>query len=392
MTRRHGPALLLLPALALIGLAFLVPLALLLCTAITSPELRHALPRSAALLRAWDGQGLPGEETFATLAGELAAAENEQRIGPVARRLNFERPGLRGLLLRTARATPGLRAPFREALPRLDARWAEPALWHSLRAAAAPLTPIYLLRAVDLRLAPGGGIDRVPPEQAVFLGLLGRSLGIAAGVTLLCLLLAYPVAHVLANLPPRWARLGLGFVLLPFWTSALVRSTAWFILLQREGPINAALMALQITPVPLPLVFSRFAVFLALAHVLLPMAVLPLYGVMRRIDPAYGRAAASLGASPLRGFLRVYWPMTLPGVAAGALLVFLLAIGFYITPALVGGNDDQMIGSFIAFYTNEAAEWGMAAALAVLLLLVTGLAFLGLRLLVPGLGAALRAR
>lgn len=389
---RPAPWLLLAPALLLLGLAFLLPLGLLLRTAFASPELAQGLPQSAALLRAWDGDGLPPEAIQATLLRELAEAEAVQRLGPVTRRLNFEQPGLRSLLLRTARAAPQLAAPYAESLPRLDRRWADPALWQRLRQAASPWTATYLLRALDLRQAPDGTIQRVEDSQAVFLTLLGRTLTIGAGVTLLCLLLAYPVAHCLAALPPRWARIGLGLVLLPFWTSALVRSTAWFILLQREGPINAALLALQIPGAPLPLIFSRFAVYLALVHVLLPMAVLPLYGVMRRIDPRYMRAAASLGASPLRRFWRVWLPMTLPGAAASALLVFLLAIGFYVTPALVGGNDDQMIGAFIAFFTNEAAEWGMAAALALLLLAVTGLLFLGLRLLVPGLGAALRAR
>ena len=173
-------------------------------------------------------------------------------------------------------------------------------------------------------------------------------------------------------------------VLLPFWTSILVRTTAWFIILQREGPINALLLAFDIVNQPLTMIFTRFAVYLAMVHVLLPFAILPLYGVMKGIKPDYMRAAASLGAPGWRRFLRIYLPLTMPGVAAGSLMVFMLSVGFYITPALVGGSGDQMVSYFIAFFTNTSVNWGMAAALATLLMAMTALLVIVARLVVPG--------
>jgi putative spermidine/putrescine transport system permease protein len=174
------------------------------------------------------------------------------------------------------------------------------------------------------------------------------------------------------------------FVLIPFWTSILVRTTAWFILLQREGPINSALLTFGIIDAPLPMIFTRFAVYLAMVHVLLPFAILPVHSVMKGIKPDYMRAASSLGASPFKSFVRVYLPMTMPGVAAGALMVFMLAVGFYITPALVGGANDQMVSYFIAFFTNVSINWGMASALAVLLMLITAVIVVFARIVVPG--------
>ena len=157
-------------------------------------------------------------------------------------------------------------------------------------------------------------------------------------------------------------------VLLPFWTSLLVRTCAWIVLLQSKGVVNDSLLWLGIIDEPLPLIYNRFGVCVAMTHILLPFMILPLYSVMKAISPAYMRAAASLGAPPLTAFLRVYLPQTLPGIGAGCLLVFILALGYYITPALVGGAADQMISYFIALYTTETVNWGMASALGAMLL------------------------
>ena len=353
----------------MVVLALVLPLALSLATAVRDPELRAALPTTATLLRDWDGTGLPPEPAFAALADELRAAEAGQFLGGLARRLNFERSGMRGLLLRTARAD--LAAPFTMSLPALDPRWGEPATWAMLRRAALGLTPLYLLRALDLDLAPDGSIAVQPADQAIFLPLFWRTLAISLQVTLLTLLIAYPAAYTIARLPPRQARIATVLVLVPFWVSILVRTTAWFILLQREGPVNALLLAMNVIDHPLQLIFTRFAVLVAMVHVLLPFAILPMAGVMRRIDPALARAATSLGATGLQHFRRVYLPLSLPGVGAGGLMVFMLSVGFYVTPSLVGGTGDQMVSLFIAEYTTASLNWGMAAALATLLLALT---------------------
>ncbi|PZW44896.1 putative spermidine/putrescine transport system permease protein [Humitalea rosea] len=382
MARRHNrlAALLLAPLLLLLCGSFFIPVARILVTAVADPELSEALPRTAALLRGWDGQGPPPEPVFVAIGEELAAALRDRRIGRVAQRLNFEQSGMRSLLLRTARAGVTSRA----ALVALDARWGAPETWTLLRGAAGPATGLYLLRALDLVRSPDGAIQPVPKDDALYRTLFLRTLWIALVVTAICVVLAYPVAAVLAGLPPRWSRIGMLLVLVPFWTSVLVRTTAWFVLLQREGPLNAALVALGLVDQPVQLIGTRFAVVLAMVHVLLPFAILPAYSVMKRIDPALMRAAASLGAPGWWRFLAIHLPLSLPGVAAGAAFVFLLSAGYFITPALLGGPQDQMVASFIAFFMNQTVNWGMASALACLLLAMAGAVLALARGLLPG--------
>lgn len=383
---RLASFLLVAPLLLLLVASFAVPVARMLWTAVADPELSDALPDTAAALRAWNGDGLPPDAVFESLARELAAALEERRIGLVAQRLNFEQPGLRALLLRTARAGASLAAAPREGLLALDPRWGDPATWSLLRGASGPVTPLYLLRAVDLRVG-AGGIVAVPADEAIFVTLFLRTLWISVIVTLACIVLAYPVAATLAALPERLGAAGLLLVLVPFWTSLLVRTTAWFVLLQREGPLNAAALALGLVEHPVQLIGTRFALLVAMVHVLLPFAILPAYAVMKRLDPALLRAAASLGAPPWQRFLRVHLPLSLPGVASGGAMVFLLSVGFYITPALVGGPRDQMVASLIAFFMNQTVNWGMAAALSLMLLLMAGAAIIAVRSVLPAFQA-----
>lgn len=383
---RLASFLLVAPLLLLLVASFAVPVARMLWTAVADPELSDALPDTAAALRAWNGDGLPPDAVFESLARELAAALEERRIGLVAQRLNFEQPGLRALLLRTARAGASLAAAPREGLLALDPRWGDPATWSLLRGASGPVTPLYLLRAVDLRVG-AGGVVAVPADEAIFVTLFLRTLWISVIVTLACIVLAYPVAATLAALPERLGAAGLLLVLVPFWTSLLVRTTAWFVLLQREGPLNAAALALGLVEHPLQLIGTRFALLVAMVHVLLPFAILPAYAVMKRLDPALLRAAASLGAPPWQRFLRVHLPLSLPGVASGGAMVFLLSVGFYITPALVGGPRDQMVASLIAFFMNQTVNWGMAAALSLMLLLMAGAAIIAVRSVLPAFQA-----
>ncbi|MDN7998372.1 ABC transporter permease [Burkholderia multivorans] len=160
-------------------------------------------------------------------------------------------------------------------------------------------------------------------------------------------------------------------VLIPFWTSVLVRVAAWIVLLQNEGLINKALIGSGLLAHPLALLFNRVGVYISMTHILLPFMILPLYSVMKSIPPTYQRAAVSLGSHPFAAFWRVYVPQTYPGVGAGALLVFILAIGYYITPALLGGPNDQMVSYYVAYFTNVTINWGMACALGGLLLAAT---------------------
>ena len=208
-------------------------------------------------------------------------------------------------------------------------------------------------------------------DQSVNRVIMLRTFAISGLVTLACVAIGFPYALVMAS-TSGWRRdLLLAAVLLPLWTSLLVRTAAWFILLQEQGLINDLLRALGLTEEPVRLIFNRAGVIIAMTHVLLPFMVLPIYSTLITIPRNLMPAAASLGAHPLRAFVRVLLPLSLRGVASGCLLVFISAIGYYITPALIGGPGDQMISSIIAFYALGSANWGMAGALGVVLLVAT---------------------
>jgi putative spermidine/putrescine transport system permease protein len=370
MRHRGLAAALVAPLAALVLLAFIAPLALLLWRAIDNAELAEALPQSASLLREWDGAGLPPAAVQRVFVQELAGAAGGDSFGRLTRRANFELSGMRTLLLRTARA--GALA---------DPQWQAEEPWLVLRQLSRPLTGSYLLRALDLSSTPDGGVARA--EEPVFLNILLRTMGISALVAGLCVALGWPLAFFIARLPPGRARLWLALAMIPFWTSVLVRTAAWFVLLARDGPANAALLALGFVDAPVQLIFTRFAVVVAMVHMMLPFAILAIHASLSRSDPWLSRAAASLGAAPLRRVWSVHLPASLPGVAAGFVTVFVVSAGFYVTPALLGGPSDQMMASAISFFVNQTVNFGMAAALALLLLLLVGVSLALLRRLAP---------
>ncbi len=363
---------LVLPLFVFLAACFVVPIGAMLSRGVIDTDIARILPAVTAELKHWDERGLPPESAYAALIADIGAAREAGTLASAATRLNYDVPGFRTLLFSTGRQLPAtLTGSAREALIGIDPKWGERETWAALRRAGGPATDFYLLGALDLRRDADGSIVGAPPEQRVFRAVLGRTLWIAAMVTLMCLVLGYPVAYVIAAQPPGRAGVLLFLVLLPFWTSLLVRTLAWVVLLQKEGVLNSLFLSLDIVHEPLKMIFNRFAVYVAMVHVLLPFMVLPLYSVMRGIPPSYVRAASSLGARPFTAFRRVYLPQTLPGIGAGCLMVFIQALGYYITPALVGGADDQMISYFIAFYASRTVNWGMAAALSIMLLAAT---------------------
>jgi putative spermidine/putrescine transport system permease protein len=365
--------LLVAPAFLFILAGFIVPIALTLYKAIDNSELSRALPHVHDAIRQWDGKGLPDERAYAALAQDLKSAFAERTLGIPGRRLNLEIPGFVNLLQSTGRKLTDEGepvAPYKAQLEQIDRRWAEPRYWQAIRRAASTWTDFYFLAAFDLKRDAGDAIVAVPDDQRLYLDVLQRSVWVSLCVTALCLLVAYPISFTMSTLSPGLANIALMLVLLPFWTSVLVRTSAWFVLLQKEGLINGTLLAMGLISKPESLMFNRAGVIIALSHVLLPYMVLTLYAVMKGIDPQYVRSASSLGANPWQAFRRVYLPQILPGVAAGCLLVFILALGSYVTPALVGGRHDQMIAYFIAFNVNQTVNWGLASALSTLLLAV----------------------
>jgi putative spermidine/putrescine transport system permease protein len=369
---RHAAFSLALPLIAFLVAAFVAPIFYLLVTAVDNPETRTVLPRTLEALEAWEGATLPDEAVFVALAADLKQAAGDRTAALVGKRLNYEVAGMRSKVLAASRMAEGLdTGPFREAFLEQDEVWGEIDTWAVIKRNGVGLTPYYLLTAVDLKQPPSGGFERVDADQAIFLPILGRTLLVAGLVTACTLILGYPVAYVLTIAPKAVAAVMMLMVLLPLWTSLLVRTTAWVVLLQSDGVINSVLMSLHLTTEKLQLIFTRFGTITAMTHIQLPFTILPIYSVMRSIQPTQLRAARSLGAGPTSAFWRIYAPQTLPGVVAGCLMTFILALGYYITPALVGGPQDQMVSNFIATYINRDLNWGLAAALGVVLLIVT---------------------
>ena len=390
-----------LPLLAFIILSFVAPLGTLLSKSAYEPNVANILPRTLAALDGWSGVGAPPEAAFAAIAEELPKARRERTLVRVVGPVNRIKSGLRRVLTRTARQIEGARGAgstptarqtgeasgavsWRTALAGIDSAWEEPDTWLAIQAAGARFTLRHYLQALDLERRPDGGIALRPEERRVYMPLLWRTLLVSLGVTMLCLAIGYPIAHLIATSPPKRSNLLLLMVLVPFWTSLLVRTTAWIVLLQRQGVINSLLVSMGITPDSerLEMIYNMTGTFTAMTHVLLPFMVLPLYSVMRSIPPTHMAAAASLGANPVQGFIRVYLPQTLPGIGAGGLLVFILAIGYYITPALVGGRSGQLISNMIAYHVQTSLNWGLAAALSsILLVAVIGLYLIYSRLI-----------
>ncbi|HET6720396.1 MAG TPA: ABC transporter permease, partial [Rhodocyclaceae bacterium] len=280
----------------------------------------------------------------------------------------------------------------KDALIEADARWGETATWALVARNGHAYTSHYLLAATDHVIDADGKIADAPEDEAIYTEIFARTFWMSLIVTVWCLLLGFPLSYLLATLPARKANLLLILVLLPFWTSILVRVAAWIVLLQSEGLINQALMLSGITDAPLQLVFNRFGVYIAMVHILLPFAILPMYSVMKGISPTYVRAAVSLGCPPIKSFWKIYFPQTIPGVGAGGLLVFILSMGYYITPALLGSPKEQMASYFVAFYTNETINWGMAAALSTILLAATLVLYAAYNRMVGGQSSALKTK
>jgi len=374
--KRLFSVLLLLPLLAYTAVFFALPIGMMLYRAVSNPELLQAFPRTIVALgegEAANPELLPGSGVFDALEQDFRSAPDIAVIGEAARRLNYENSGYRFLIMSTARQykktvnDDPLVMTAQQRLAAIDPRWVSPQLWADFRRASPAYSPYYLLAALDLKQTDHG-VEAVPENQRVYIDLILKTLKIALIVSLLCLLLGFPFAALMVKASRRMQVLLFLAVMLPFWTSLLARTTAWIVVLQEKGIVNTFLLRLGLIDQPLPMVFNLLGVYIVMVHILLPFSVLPLYNVMKSIPPHFMRASASLGAHPLRGFIHVYLPMTLTGIGSGTLLTFIVAAGYYVTPTLVGSAREQMLGYFIAFYTNTTVNWGMASALGLVLI------------------------
>jgi putative spermidine/putrescine transport system permease protein len=364
-------ALLIAPLFLYLGVFFFYPVASMLMHSVSNEDYTKAFPRTAAAIRSWSGAGLPDESVYRAMTADVRGLHGDhQLLGRAARRLNSEIPGFRSLILDLPRLLAAIEGQpsVKDAVIAAEARWGDRSYWAVIRRSSMAFTDYYVLQSVDLRRDADDEIQPMPDDEAIFLDVYGRTVWISVQVVFWCLLVGYPFTFFLAGLSDRRRNLLMFFVLLPFWTALLVRTTAWIVLLQREGLVNDLLRLLGLVDEPLQLIFSRPGVIIVMTHVLLPFFILPLYSVMRSINPQFMRAARSLGAHPFEAFLRVYLPLSMPGVAAGSLLVFIISLGFYVTPALVGGSRDQLVSTFIARYVEESLDWGQASALAAFLL------------------------
>ena len=365
------------PVVLFLVVFFVVPIVQMLGVSVYDRSVADGMPRTAAAIGTWDRDGLPGEEVYAAIGEDLVEGQAERALAGPARRLNQELSGYRTVIFGTARGLPEEPPEsWRDTLIEADERWGDPAHLVVLQRAVNPFTDYFMLYALDMERDIEDAIRLQDADERLFLGLIQRTMTIAISVTLVCLAMGYPVAYLLANIGGSLRYALLVLVLLPFWTSLLVRTAAWIVVLQTEGIANTFLMWSGITHEPIRMIYNRFGTVVVMSQVLLPFMILPLYAVMSGISHWNMRAAQSLGATFSTAFRRVYMPQTMPGVAAGTLLVFMLSVGYYITPALVGGSSDQMLSYFIAFYANETVNWGLAAALGTVLMVIVLTMFL----------------
>ena len=279
------------PLLVFIAVVFLGPIYLLLQRSVAVPEMGAMLPNTAWALAVWRGPDVPTEPAWAALVEDLRnvqAAGEASKFGLI---LNQEVSGGRSLVISAARAADALQPPFKNALTNLDVRWADPAIWGTLKRLSGGWTTAYFANALDHRIVGYDKIEWQPEDRRVYLTLFARTLKVAGLVTAICLLLAYPVANLLAGLPPRKANLLMVLVLLPFWTSLLVRTTAWIVLLQKQGVINDILVGAGMVSDEnrIALIYNQVGTLIAMSHVLLPFMILPIYAVMKTVPPTYMR-------------------------------------------------------------------------------------------------------
>lgn len=372
--RKLASFLLVAPLLVFILTVFIYPIAQMMWRSVDNPQVVTALPNTLEALEGWDGRDLPSEEVYAALAQDFIIDQDrprrEQVMGSLGIRLNYELSAARSAISRTARNVPDFAPPFKEAFTDAHRLWGSTELWQIIKREGRPLTASYYVAALDREYDSDGNIVLRDENRRIYVSLFGRTLMLSVVITAMTFALGFPIAFYMSTLPMRTANLLMICVLLPFWTSLLVRTSAWIVLLQQQGVINEFLVGLGLISDEnrISMIYNMTGTIIAMTHILLPFMVLPLYSVMRTIPPSYMRAAKSLGATPWTAFRRVYFPQTLPGIGAGGVLVFIIAIGYYITPALVGGQDGRMISNEIARHMQSSLNWGLAAALGTMLL------------------------
>ena len=363
---------LVLPLTLFIVITFVIPIIAMLTRSVDDKQINTVFPKTFELYKQWDRKELPTEEMYATMFGEIVNAD-KRAIGKASTRMNYSKSGWKSLIKKSKRKFKKIKeGPYKEQMIAVDKRWGEMGFWKALGEMVDPITFGYFLNAVDLKYDSNKEIIRQPENRRIYNYTWYKTVKISVLVTLFCLILGYPIAYLLATLPLKYSNLLMIFVLLPFWTSLLVRTVSWIIILMKKGVFNSILVWAGVIADEnrMQLIYNETGTLIAMTQILLPFMVLPLYSVMKTISPSYMRAALNLGAQPMHAYYKIYMPLTVPGISAGGLLVFVLAIGYYITPELVGGSDGQLIGHWIAYHLKSTLNWGLCAALGTILLVV----------------------
>jgi len=363
--------LLVAPLLLFLIITYVFPIGEMLFRSVDDTMVTKMLPKTFKAMEKWDGKELPEEEVFAAFYKDYNILVKEKKHGKLATQLNYEKNGFRSILKKLARKQKKFEeGNYKEQIMSVHKRWTQVEYWRAIKRRAPSYTYAKYLKGVDMFENEDGKIVQVPENRRIHKILWMRTLNIALGVTILCFLMAYPIAHLLATLPMKYSNLLMICVLLPFWTSLLVRTASWMILLQQQGIVNDFFVWIGlVTDDNRPeMMYNKTGTFVAMTQILLPFMVLPLYSVMKTISPSLMRAGKSLGATPAIAFFKVYFPLTIPGIGAGCLLVFILAIGYYITPALVGGASGTLISNQIAYHMKSTLDWSFASAMGLMLL------------------------
>jgi len=368
------------PLLIFVLITFVAPIADMLFRSVENGIVAETLPETVVALEEWDSTSgeVPDEVVFAALYDDMVVAVDAKTHTRLGSRLNYEQSGISSLFRKTGRRIKRMDegGPFKDQFLDADKKWGQVETWQVLKRFSPTITDGYFLNSFDAHRT-ADGIELKPADERIYMFLFYRTLFLSIVITVSCLLLGYPIAFLLAALPLRTSNLLMILVLLPFWTSLLVRTSAWKVLLQQQGVINDFLVWTGIVSEAgrLVMINNQTGTIIAMTHILLPFMILPLYSVMKTISPSYVRAAKSLGANDWTAFWRVYFPQSVPGIGAGAVLVFILSIGYYITPELVGGTSGIFISNRIAYHISSSLNWGLAAALGTLLLVAVLMLF-----------------
>jgi putative spermidine/putrescine transport system permease protein len=372
--RKKTALLLVAPLFLFVMITFLIPIFDMLLRSVDNSIVAEQFPAVVVEIGRWDisSTELPDEATFQALFKDFKIGAKTKTISRLGRRLNYEQSGMSSLFRKTARKIKKLEAPelATAVMIGLDKKWGKIETWRVIKRESGNFTSSYYLSAVDAEKKSDGSVGMKSEDRQVYMGLFWRTLRLSTTITILTIILGYPIAYLLATVTVKTSNMLIILVLLPFWTSLLVRTSAWIALLQKEGVINDILVGVGILSDDnrLAMIHNETGTIIAMTHILLPFMILPLFSVMKTIPPTWVRAARSMGATPFTAFRRVYLPNTIAGIGAGGILVFILAIGYYITPALVGGTKGTLISNFIAHHISTSLNWGLAAALGAILL------------------------